>query len=418
MRPDPGGKKLPRPGARGNRGQRRWNSAPELRASGNAVMQVTWFRHGDEHRNDLLRFGLMKLHRSKQLSFAEYPLPSCADFGFASSVSNSAPHHVSLLHIATGAQSIKCLVDSEDSFFWMSPLISEVDVYFCSGYNSDFFVNKTFISPYSWLKDIEVSFYYGRAAELIQRYGDEFKKVRRFVPIGPALSVGVERSFLSRKLQNLRYRMGSLRSTGLYWGLDFEAFQARYAALTTMRRSALVYDVVLLDTLWGWPRHRLALHRRLAELSSKFKICSQLTWSAPVPFDGSLEEPLDKALFPVITHPVTGYEGMLASSRLGVFATGFHWGWRSIMCLAMLFGLPIFTDRLLVEPWFGVDEFGWMFNDAGDWRDLEANLGRITEIDWKSTKACNQALYDKFMSPEAVATYFIETAMSHRPGAN
>ena len=101
---------------------------------------------------------------------------------------------------------------------------------------------------------------------------------------------------------------------------------------------------------------------------------------------------------------------MLASSRLGIFATGFHWGWRNIMTLAMLFGIPVLTDRPLLQPWFDLEQLDLTFNDNQDWSCIANSLGRISEENWRSRRERNARLYDLFMAPEAVASYMIAVA--------
>ena len=104
---------------------------------------------------------------------------------------------------------------------------------------------------------------------------------------------------------------------------------------------------------------------------------------------------------------------MLASSRLGIFATGFHWGWRSIMTLTMLFGIPVLTDRLLLQPWFDMKQFDLTFNDADDWSCIADSLNDISAENWRSRRERNACLYDTFMAPQAVASYVVDIAGGH-----
>jgi hypothetical protein len=169
---------------------------------------------------------------------------------------------------------------------------------------------------------------------------------------------------------------------------------------------------VLLDTLWGWPRHRLALHRRLQSISGHYRVHSRLNWSEPVPYDGSAENPLNPADFPVATEPIDDYESMLAASRVAVLATGFHWGWRAIMAFALMVGLPVYMDRPLFEPWFSLDDFVMFWNTDGAWNDLEQHLDATTEPRWNEIRLHNQSQYDRAMDPERVANYVLMTALN------
>src|ERR1700738_3412635 len=148
-------------------------------------MELTWFRHPDEHRNELLRYGLMSLAKAGRLRYQELPLSQATAAGFSSIVTASPPRHASVLTISfEGGSRVRCLVDSEDSFYWMSPLISEVDLYLCAGFNAEFFRGKEFPRPNDWQSEDEISYYRNSAAELIDRYGEHFSKARPFVPIG------------------------------------------------------------------------------------------------------------------------------------------------------------------------------------------------------------------------------------------
>jgi hypothetical protein len=373
-------------------------------------MELTWFRHHDEHRNELLRYGLMRLAKAGRLRYQELPLSQATAAGFSSIVTSSPPHHTSILMISFEGTRIRCLVDSEDSFYWMSPLISEVDLYLCAGFNAEFFRGNTFPRPNSWQSEDEISYYRNRAAELIDKYGEYFGKVQPFVPIGPNLSTREDVGAGLRKIRNARHKLGSLMSDGPYWQLDYEAYSRRYGRLLALRHAPLKYDVVLNDSLWGWPARRISLHDQLYSLKDKFAIHAKLSWAPPVAFDASDRLGLCPGDFPRAIGQITDYEEMLASSRLGIFATGFHWGWRSIMTLTMLFGIPVLTDRLLLQPWFDLEQFDLTFNDGEDWSCIASSLSEISTESWHSRRERNARLYDVFMAPEAVASYVMDAA--------
>ncbi|RYY68267.1 MAG: hypothetical protein EOO13_12765 [Chitinophagaceae bacterium] len=101
------------------------------------------------------------------------------------------------------------------------------------------------------------------------------------------------------------------------------------------------------------------------------------------------------------------YELMLAKSRMAVFACGFHWGWRSIMMLALSTGIPVLTDRLLTEAYFDMNEFYLHQQEDHSWGSIEGELKKIDHSSWASIKLRNQSVYDMYMAPEAVARYFL-----------
>jgi hypothetical protein len=393
-----------------------------IRQEGQASrMDVTWFRHDDEHRNELLRYGLMRLAKERRITYREAPRSEASEAGFSSIFASASLHHISILAIALEGKTIQCLVDGEDSFYWLSPLIAEVDLYFCSGFNAQFFRGFEFPRPNAWQSDEQISYYRSRAKELIEEHRIHFSKVRPFVPIGPSLSAAEEAGGAVRKIRNARHKFGSFISDDLYWQLDYEAYSRRYARLLSLRHAPLKYDVVLNDSLWGWPMRRIGLHEELRSLKHKFAIHAKLSWAPPARFDGSDRLGLCSSDFPRVIGQINDYERMLASSRLGVFATGFHWGWRSIMTLAMLFGIPVLTDRLLLQPWFKLDQFDLAFNDGKDWSCVASALAEISAETWRERRERNARVYDIFMAPEAVANYVLDTTkevMSERIGGN
>ncbi len=374
-------------------------------------MEIRWFKNNHEQRNDLLRFGLMRLHTAKQLRYSEFPLQHCVRFGFGEDAVKHTHRHTSLILVQDGTTKVKCLVDSEDSFFWMCPLIASVDRYFCAGYNSEFFENKQFIQPYAWQTDQETRYYRRRTTELVEAFGCHFTKVKRFIPISPSLGNTRSLSWLERKLCNAKHKIHTALFEHAYWEHEMLDYEERYAKLLQLREQPLLYDVVLSDTLWGWPRHRVKLHSKLHRMRDKYRIYSSLNWSEPVPHDGSALSPLKSTDFPMKTRDIADYERMLSSSRLGVYATGFHWGWRSIMALALMIGIPVYMDKPVLEPWFEMSEFTTFWNEDGNWDDLEKHLTQIGELEWHKIKSHNQRTYDKLMSPEQVARYFIAVAL-------
>lgn len=376
------------------------------------MINVRWFLHGHEQRNDWLRFGLMRLHRAGRVRYEEFPLEACTSAGFSSFVATHEHKHTSVVLVEDGLGKRRCIVDSEDSFFWMSPLIHHADLYFSAGYNRKFFEERTFTPPYAWQQPDEVAFYVRRARELIEDHGAAFDRVRAFVPIGPSLYLPRTMSFVDQKIRNVHHKLTSRAMAAQSWRFNHQDFEARYRQLLSLRNAPALYDIVLFDTLWGWPRHRYNLHMRLRELSASGKIVhARLRWSQPTDRDGGERFALSSADFPVETGNVAEYETMLASSRLAVFATGFHWGWRSIMALTLMWGLPIHADRLLLDPWFDMGRFEIDWNDETEWPRVGDRLAAISDVERARIKAHSQAAFDELLAPESVAQYFLDTAL-------
>jgi hypothetical protein len=382
------------------------------------MTQVTWFNNGHEHRNDWLRFGLMRLHVNGSLRFRERPLSSAPQFGFSESVVAHEHRHTSVLLVDDGSRKVRVVVDSEDSFFWMSPLVAHADVYFCAGFNREFFADRKFGGGFPWQTEIEIEFYRRKALNLIEEHGEHFHRVRPFAPIGPNLSRPQARKWPEQKARNLYHRAASLIGKDTPWILPFLDFEARYADLLSLRKEPVRHDVVLLDTLWGWPRHRVALHERLKQLAGKgYDIHSRLRWQDPVDLDGGTSFAMDQSAFPIESGSIGDYEKMLAASRLGVFATGFHFGWRNIVTLAMMLGLPVYCDPFMIDHRQSYDDYALFKNDPGDWERIEALLLHYRNADLLSeTKRRNQRFFDQNLAPEVIARHLIADALaSDRP---
>lgn len=369
-------------------------------------MIVHWFNNPHEHRNHWLKLGLMRLHQLGEIDLKVHALQESEKYGFSPKVAAHEHRHTVNLMLEEGSQKVKVLVDSEDSFIQTCPLITEVDVYFKAGYNTDFHKHQRFVKPYAWQTEENVRWYREESERIWEAYGHAFHKIRKFIPISPEMRVtGVEKSLLRQKAANMRHKLHKTFGSSLPWDEQYRLFEQRYDDLISLRDKPLTYDIVLHDSLWGWPAHRYRLHKRLQELADQYRIHSRLGWRQNEPKYGAMED-LREEDFPVETRPIEGsYEEMIAASRMGVFATGFHWGWRSIMALAFMAGIPVYMDRLLLEPHFDMKEFIWYENE-GSFVDLQKHLDSISNVRWEEVKRNNQQVYDKYMSPENTANYF------------
>lgn len=351
----------------------------------------------------------MRLHQKGEIRYIERPISECVQAGFTHTTAAHEHRHTSVFTIKNATKRKRIILDSEDSFVWMSPLIEDCDIYFCAGYSSDFFLERQFIKPYAWQTDGELSFYRERLKQLVAKHGQAFDKVRPFVFIAPNLARKDSVPSLTQRYRNVRHKLFSKFTDKRDWVGECEDFEIRYASILDMRSLPRKHDVVLLDSLWGWPRHRVALHQQLVELSARWDIHSRLNWAEPVACDESDKSGFTLDMFPISVGSVVDYEAMLASSRLGVFATGFHWGWRNIMAFALMVGLPVMADRLLVEPWFDMTEFEVIVSDDFGMPGVEKQLKRYDDDQLVKLKPHNQAVYDRLMSPEAVARYVLMT---------
>ena len=81
------------------------------------MLRVKWFKNSHEQRNYWLRFGLMRLHVLGQILYEEWPLEACVAAGYDQAVATHTHRHTSVISVESKAQCVRCIVDSEDSFF-------------------------------------------------------------------------------------------------------------------------------------------------------------------------------------------------------------------------------------------------------------------------------------------------------------
>ncbi|MCX3263639.1 hypothetical protein [Pedobacter agri] len=377
------------------------------------MIKVHWFRDTPEERNDWLRFGLMELSKKKEINYAEWDLKKMTNYGFSNKIlSYGSLRHLSFLVVEDGERKIKCIIDNEDSFAFLSELIVHADVYFCAGYNSNVFQQKSLPKFYIWQNQEDVAWYTDLLSKKIPDFENQFYKVKRFIPIGPNLWKHLPISKTRQLCLNIEHRLRKSLGLSNQYRIVHEVFRSRYKDLLKLRNQQLSFDITLSDTSWGWPNHRIKLHQQLKKLSQKgFKINSELKLTEPSVCDNSISLNLNPENFSMKIGEIKNYEQMLASSKIGVFTCGFHWGWRNIFTLALFIGIPVITDRLLTEPYFDINNFKIWETEDEDWRLLQNCLQEITIIDWNNIKSENQKAFDKYLAPEVVARYVVNESL-------
>jgi hypothetical protein len=377
------------------------------------MVKVHWFRDTPEERNDWLRFGLMELAKKKEIHYSEWDLKEMTRYGYSSEIlSHSSRRHLSFLIVENGGHKIKCIIDNEDSFALFSELIVDADVYFCAGYNRELFELKSMPKFYNWQTEEDVAWYTDILSKKISLFESQFYKVRKFIPIGPNLWKELPISKKRRLRLNLQYRLRKLFRLSNTYQIVHETFRSRYQDLLKLRNEKLRFDITLSDTSWGWPQHRIRLHQQLKKLSLQgFNINSILKLADSSVCDNSISLSLKEGDFPMKLGEIIDYEQMLASSKIGVFTCGFHWGWRNILTLALFIGVPVITDRLLVEAYFNMDIFKIWETEDENWALVKSMLEEIDPIKWETYKKYNQEQFDNFLQPEKVALYFINASL-------
>jgi len=354
-------------------------------------LTIYWFTPSGSRCN-YFKYSLLTFAREQKIKIVQMPVESARDFGWGDlSVlikKEERTEALACLIVETSNKRMRIVLDASDSCFSLSTLIVSADIYFHNAFNSDFMIGRQWIQPYPWQKRAELSHYRRHAQEVIQALGDHFCKLRKFVPM-PMVMGGQDGDYLS--------------------------WQQRYLELLSLRRGALKYEIVVYDSLWAWPQHRLKLHLALNRLSGSRSIYSKLelpdknqkliSWDVLSEKD---KADLYKQYGELPTARVLNdpYEKALASSRLNVFACGKHWGWRQVMMVSLLCGTPILMDRPIYEPYFDFSEFKLFFT-ANEWEDLADILSGVTDEVWGKIRTHNQAVFDRRLSPTAVARYIL-----------
>jgi len=379
---------------------------------------VIWFGNPHEHSLHYVKFGFMQLARRGELRFREIDNARAPADLLPEPIRRHAHRRTVAVSLADGAHRRIVVLDGEDSLFQTSPLIASCDAYFTSTYHRRFFAGEPFACALPWQTEPEIAWYRQEYARLQTCFAPHLTKARPLAPLGPALEWTRPPGYVRGKLDALRHRLSLLRAPAVDWGLQHARFERRWAHLLALRRMPLRHDIVLKDSLWGWPRHRIALHRQLAALAPSADIRAELHYHAPTHHAGPADPSLRPEDYPLVTGGgVSGdYEALLASSRLAVFATGFHWGCRNIVTLAWFLGLKVLSDPFLHETWFDFRELGTEYTQGtGDWREIDALLARYSRADAIADRPRIQAAFDGLMSPEICARRVLADTFAPRP---
>jgi hypothetical protein len=371
------------------------------------IPKITWFGNNHEHRLHYVKFGLMRLAKLGEISFKEIH-KELAEHPAAS----GEPAHKAMLRVEDGTRVRSVVLDGQDSIFQLSPLIEHVDLYFMCSYRAKFFHGEGFDLELPWQTALETRHYRDHYSKLQHRYSRHFHKTRRLMPIGPYMEWTRPPSYLERKVRGLRHKLSKFATPFTDWGIQFARFEKRWDWLLKLRSVEPRHDVVLKDSLWGWPRHRVALHRELARLSPEYDIRAELHHRVAEPYElGEQPAPRPDQFPMLVGGGVPGnYEEILASSRLGVFATGFHYGCRNITTLAWFLGLPTLCDPFSFESIYDFGNLGNTVHQSGDWREIEAALA-AARGDTADAKRERQAAYDRIASPDRAARWIVEESL-------
>lgn len=322
--------------------------------------------------------------------------------------------------VRKGEKTCRVIVDCSESYLYMSPVIQDSDLYFCSSYKECMFKDHVFFQPYPWQKEYDLQSYKNHFEGIEEKFGESFHKIMPFIPLPMVMDVQArlydrlnQLKLISLTLaQKAKKRLPELTVSST--DPELLLLNMRYNQLKAYRENRLQYDIVLRDALWGWPHHRLKLHQALRELPNR-KIFASLSvpdinnpdakWRHFIP-----EQEVDSAIS-ILSEKIDfpkPYEEMLTSSRLAVFATGKHWGSRMIAFISMLCGGPIMMDRPMYESYFPMSEFDLYYLED-DWSEIVGVLNQIDLDKWIDIRTFNQGVFDRYLAPVPVARYIAQT---------
>lgn len=370
---------------------------------------VTWFRNSHEHSLHYFKYGFMQLHNEGKCIFQEVQAQK-ADRFLPTDLAQVEHCRTVTLQVEIDGKTSTIVLDGEDSIFQLTPLIEHSDLYFVCSYNEAFFKGEPFGFAYDWQTECEVSRYRENYQALQDRFRSHLSKGRPLQPIGPSLdSARPERGYLGTKLHNFINKLRSRLSPFIDWKPEFQRFETRWKRLEALRHCEPKDDIVIKDSLWGWPRHRIAFHRSLSELSQDYKIKSFLGYRESYDWEHGSHQPPDPSDFPMVsgTRDIEAYEEELASSRLGAFTTGFHYGCRNIMTLAMFLGIRIISDPLRFKAIYSFEDFYTPCNLHGDTGALREQLV-LAQTETVEDRVKRQQKFDQVALPHHGSTYILE----------
>ncbi|MCW5214264.1 hypothetical protein VU13_02960, partial [Desulfobulbus sp. US5] len=338
-------------------------------------LRIEWLDKAD--RSVLYaKFALMELARSGEAEFIQVH-PSAFDENLLPQETRAALSPAQAFFVAyQGNRHCKVVLDTSESFFYLSSAIKDVDLYFCSAYSREIHEGHRFLTPYSWQKRYDLDVYRRRFERIEHDYGAYFEKLIRFIPFPVVMDMPVRRFRRTKQAAILFWLAGRFLRKRLprkrFGALDpeYRLFKLRYDQLLGYRDHHLEYDAVIRESLWAWPWHRVQLYKALEKFPEK-NIFSSLSsaqgddpnpwWLKEIPKNeyGYVRNLLNsKQTFP------KSYEEMITSSRLALFPTGKHWGWRAITFLSLIAGGPILMDRPLFEPYFPLEDFRLLYTET------------------------------------------------------
>lgn len=369
-------------------------------------MKLYWINQPGQERSHYLKFSLLHLARQSKVRFVSVDLSKVANYGIKDEIIEKLSTHAVLLFTDDCPRKLICL-DNEDSFHEVCDVIFHVDYYFKAAYVKSLFKEGRFFEPYDWQRDI-VDEYKARFQSLLEKHADQFHKILPLIPI--PMDMGIRGSGTARYLQYARNLLSKWFKLEIN-ELNYRLFKLRYDQVLGYRKYEKKYDLSAHDTLWGWPRNRYLLHQSLSRLSDEYRVSHSLKGdSQHKDFWQSFftEEELQEIEKWSKQGVGSGVERVICESALNVYSSGKHWGWRQIMFISLMAGVPIFMDKPIYEPYFEFCEFPVLFKTE-NWNECSDTILAMTPQKIREIKEEQIRIFNKRLSPNAVGSYLLNS---------
>jgi len=380
---------------------------------------VYWINTDTKHAW-YIKYGLMKCAIKGKCIFRKVPLKQCTEFGLPKDIHKEMRRCHAVFIVEHEGRRKTVVTDFAEGYIFLSPIIEISDLYFCSAFNSDLFRKHVFLRPYPWQEREYLAPYKRGFRNIENKYGPFFHRLRPFIPI--PLSLYIPKAEMLRSgVWGVLHRMNNLAGDLPFLGIldpEYRKYDLRYRQAKRYRGLPPAYDVVLRDALWGWPMHRIALHLHLEQLSRRHHVISSLSvpkseddpswWKKQLSHE--VVQEAERLVSRRMAFPAN-YERMVASSRLGVYATGKHWGWRAIFFLHLLWGIPVIMDRPLYEPYIDLETFDVVYT-GNEWEELSECLEAFDDSSFQQRKKINCETFDTYLSPTSVAWHVLSETLT------
>jgi len=165
---------------------------------GQERLRIEWLNKKD--RSILYaKFSLMELARAGEIDLVRVK-PSSFDRRILPQRAIDALSPAQAFFVASrGSRQCRVILDTSESFLYMSSAIADVDLYFCSAYSSEIFEAHRFLTPYPWQERYNLDGYKKHFSRIEQEFGfiliksSVLYRIRSLWTYLPVVSAGQDR---------------------------------------------------------------------------------------------------------------------------------------------------------------------------------------------------------------------------------